>query len=87
MIVEDHIKSGNLAAALDALQNKIRANGADAQLRLSLVQILCVMGNWDRAKIQLQTLDSLGDEYKGWTGMVAQALLAESLRRDVFGGR
>jgi type VI secretion system protein ImpE len=82
VIVEDHIKSGHLAAALDALQNKIRANGADAQLRLSLVQILCVMGNWDRAKIQLQTLDSLGDEYKGWTGMVAQALLA-----DVFAGR
>ncbi|MFO1448486.1 MAG: type VI secretion system accessory protein TagJ [Opitutaceae bacterium] len=87
MIVEDHIKSGNLTAALEALQNKIRANGADAQLRLSLVQVLCVIGNWDRAKIQLQTLDSMGDEYKGWTGMVGQALMAEALRREVFAGR
>lgn len=87
MIVEDHIKSGRLSQALEALQNQIRANGADAQLRLSLIQLLCVMGQWDRARTQVQTLDSFGDEYKGWTGMVGQALLAEAIRRDVFAGR
>lgn len=87
MSVADHIKAGRLTAALDALQNQIRANGAEAQLRLSLVQLLCVMGNWERARTQLQALSSLGDEYKTWTAMMGQALLGEALRRDVFAGR
>lgn len=82
----DYIKTGRLADALQALQNEVRANGADALLRLSLVQLLCVMGNWDRAHAQLEVLDSLGDEFEGWTGMVAQALVGEKIRRDVFSG-
>lgn len=82
----DYIKTGRLNDALQAVQAEIRANGADAALRMSLVQLLCVMGNWERAHAQLEVLDSLGDEYKGWTRMVAQALLGERLRRDVFAG-
>ncbi len=88
MIVEDHIKAGRLSAALDSLQNQIRANGADARLRLSLCQLLCVMGQWDRARTQLQTLASLGgDEYKTWVDMMGQVVLGEALRREVFAGR
>ena len=87
VIVAEHLKAGRLSAALDALQNQIRANGADVQLRLSLCQLLFVLGQWDRARTQLQTLASLGDEHTGWVGMMSQALLAESLRREVFAGR
>lgn len=87
MIVEDYIKSGRLQSALEALQNQIRANGAEARLRLSLVQLLCVMGQWDRARTQLQTLESLGDEYKTWVGMMGQVLMGEALRREVFAGK
>jgi len=82
----DYVKAGCLAEALDALQSEIRRNGAAAHLRISLIQLLCVMGNWDRARAQVEVLDSLGDEYKGWASMVAQALLGEQLRRDVFAG-
>jgi type VI secretion system protein ImpE len=87
VIVEDHIKAGRLSAALEALQNQIRANGADARLRLSLCQLLCVMGQWDRARTQLQTLASLGDDYKTWVDMMGQVVLGEALRREVFAGR
>jgi type VI secretion system protein ImpE len=87
VIVEDHIKAGRLSAALEALQNQIRANGADARLRLSLCQLLCVMGQWDRARTQLQTLASLGEEYKTWVDMMGQVVLGEALRREVFAGR
>lgn len=45
------------------------------------------MGNWDRAHSQLEVLASLSDEYKGWTEMLAQALVGEKLRRDVFAGQ
>lgn len=82
----DHVKAGRLAEALQTLQNEIRANGADSRLRLSLIQLLCVMGDWKRAHAQLEVLESFGDEHKGWTGMMAQALIGEKLRRDVFAG-
>ena len=80
----DYIKTGRLADALQALQSEVRANGADALVRISLIQLLCVMGNWDRAHAQLEVLDALGDEHKGWAGMMAQALVGEKLRREVF---
>jgi type VI secretion system protein ImpE len=87
MSVSDHLKAGRLRDALDALQNQIRANGADPTLRLSLCQILFVMGQWDRARTQLQVLESLGDEHKAWCGMMGQAMLGEALRREVFAGK
>jgi type VI secretion system protein ImpE len=85
--VEEHLKAGHLAAALEELQNQIRARGAEASLRLSLCQLLGVMGKWDRARTQLDALVSLGSEYAPWTAMMSQALLGESLRRQVFAGR
>src|SRR4030095_1187658 len=69
------------------LQEEIRRNGAAASLRMSLVQLLAVMGQWDRVRTQLQVLDSLGEEHRTWVGMMGQAVLAEALRREVFAGR
>jgi type VI secretion system protein ImpE len=81
------IKAGQLGDALKRLQEEIRAQGADASLRISLIQLLSVMGQWDRVRAQLQVLDSLGEAHGAWVGMMGQAVLAEALRREVFGGR
>jgi type VI secretion system protein ImpE len=81
------IKAGHLDAALKRLQDEIRANGAAASLRMSLVQLLSVMGQWERVRTQLQVLDSLGEEHKTWVGMMGQAVMGEALRREVFAGR
>jgi len=81
------IKAGQLDAALKRLQEDIRANGAAASLRMSLVQLLAVMGQWERVRTQLQVLDSLGEEHRTWVGMMGQAVMAEALRREVFAGR
>jgi type VI secretion system protein ImpE len=56
-------------------------------LRMSLVQLLAVMGQWERVRTQLQVLDSFGEEHRTWVGMMGQAVLAEALRREVFAGR
>lgn len=87
VLIEDHIKAGDLAAALKTLQGQIRENGADARLRLSLCQFLCVMGQWERAHGQLDVIASLGDEHTAWVNMIASLLLGESLRRSVFAGK
>jgi type VI secretion system protein ImpE len=81
------LKEARLAVARDLLQNKIRASASDVRLRLSLLQLLCVLGEWDRARNQLEVLESLGDENKSWINMLGPALMGEALRREVFAGR
>ena len=85
--VSKAIREARLSVARELLQNKIRAAAADARLRLSLLQLLCVMGEWDRVRNQLEVIESLGDENKSWINMLGPALMGEALRRDVFAGR
>ncbi|HWA24641.1 MAG TPA: type VI secretion system accessory protein TagJ [Lacunisphaera sp.] len=81
------IREARLAAAKDLLQNKIRAAASDARLRLSLLQLLCVLGEWERVRAQLEVVESLGDENRSWINLLGPALMGESLRREVFAGR
>lgn len=81
------LKDAKLSVALDLLQNKVRADAASPQLRLSLLQLLCVLGQWERAENQLKVLDSFGSQDKAWLGVLGQSLLGEALRRDVFAGK
>lgn len=81
------IKEARLPAALELLQNKVRADAAAPQLRLSLLQLLCVLGQWERAENQLKVLDSFGTQDKAWLGVLGQSLMGEALRRDVFAGK
>ncbi|MGH7994763.1 MAG: type VI secretion system accessory protein TagJ [Opitutaceae bacterium] len=85
--VAEAFRAGKLAVTKELLQNKIRAAAADSQLRLSLLQLLCVMGEWDRARTQLEVFESLGDENRGWLNLLGPAFLGEALRREVFHGR
>jgi len=81
------IKDARLSAARELLQNKIRAAASDSRLRLSLIQLLCILGEWERVRSQLEVLESLGDENRGWINMLGPALMGEALRREVFAGR
>lgn len=85
--VTQAFKAGNLAGARELLQNKIRAAASDVRLRLSLLQLLCVLGEWDRARTQLEVVESLDSDDKTWINLLGPALMGESLRRDVFAGR
>lgn len=80
------LREARLQDALDLLQNKIRADASDPRLRLSLFQLLCVLGQWDRARTQLQVLDSFGGEHQAFARAMGQGLLADALRREVFTG-
>ena len=47
------LKQGNTATALQLLQTEVRNRPAEAGLRVFLFQLLCVLGQWDRALNQL----------------------------------
>lgn len=86
MTPEEHLKSGDLTATLTALSDKIRANPADANLRIFMFQLLCIRGEWNRAIAQLK----LSGEMEPAALMMAQAyregIICEVYREKVFLG-
>jgi len=85
--VAQALKAGRLGTARELLQNKLRAAPGDVALRLSYLQLMCVLGEWERARSQLEVVESLGDENRSWVNLLGPALMGEALRRDVFAGR
>lgn len=84
---EVQFKEGNLSGALVSLQGEIRKKPADPKLRLFLFQLLCVLGEWNRAHTQLKTVSDLGDEYKILSPQFEPLLLAALIRDEVFAGK
>ena len=54
MRAEDLLRQGQLKDALAALSEQVRAKPANADLRVFLFQLLVVLGQWNRAKTQLE---------------------------------
>lgn len=84
---EELLKRGDLDQALDALQSQIRANPADAALRVFLFQLLSVMGSWDRALNQLNVVGELDASALPMVQTYREILRCEVLREAVFAGQ
>ena len=81
------LAAGQPLAALSALQESVRARADDASLRVFLFQLLCVLGQWDRAAKQLETCGELDAANLGMVAMYRDAVRCEALRAAVFDGR
>ncbi len=84
---EQFIDAGDPEGALGLLQRQVRERPSDAKLRVFLFQLLCVLGQWQRALTQLQLC---GDMDAGTLAMVntyREALKCEALREAVFAGK
>ena len=83
---EKHLKEEQIEEALEDLQNSIRKDAANLELRIFLFQLLCVIGEWERALNQLRVLKNL----KGDAALLAQifqyVIACEPFRAAVFAG-
>ncbi|MFV0492510.1 MAG: type VI secretion system accessory protein TagJ [Pseudorhodobacter sp.] len=86
MQAEKLLKSGDLNAALAALQAGIRANSSDAKLRVFLFQLLCVMGDWKRAITQLKVSAELDPAATSMAQTYREGIICEVYREKVFAG-
>ena len=86
MTPEEHLKSGDPVAALEALQALVRAKPADAKLRIFLFQLLCVLGDWNRAIRQLKVCGELDPGSLSMTQAYREAIICEVYREKVFAG-
>lgn len=84
---EQSLKDGDPAAALAQLQEQVRARPADAKLRVFLFQLLCVVGQWDRALNQLSVASNLDPEALAMAQTYGDAIRCEAVRDEVFDGK
>src|SRR5919107_1544691 len=84
---EQHLKAGDPAAALARLQEDVRARPADAKLRVFLFQLLCVLGQWERALNQLKVASELEPLALPMAQMYGDAVRCEAIRDEVFEGK
>jgi type VI secretion system protein ImpE len=85
--VQDLLRSGNLNAALEQLQDQVREDPSNSKHRVFLFQLLSVLGQWDRALNQLNVLADLDAATLPMVQTYREALNCEAFRNEVFAGR
>jgi len=86
-VAEQTLKGGDPVAALAQLQEQIRARPADPKLRVFLFQLLCVLGQWERALNQLNVASGLDAGALAMAQTYGDAVRCEAIRNDVFEGK
>ena len=84
---EEYLRDGDPREALTILQKQVRARPDDAKLRIFLFQLLCVLGQWERALSQLEVASTLDPAALAMTQTYREAIRCELLRTQVFDGR
>jgi type VI secretion system protein ImpE len=84
---EQLLAEGNPAGALEQLQARVRERSADPALRVFLFQLLCVLGQWQRAHTQLELCGELDAATLPMVNTYREALKCEAVREAVFAGK
>lgn len=83
---DDLLRSGDLDGARLALVEIVRSRPADAEARMFLFQLLAILGEWDKARRQLDTIAQLSPEASMLATAYGQAIEAEGIRAAFFSG-
>lgn len=83
---QDLVAAGQPQAALELLQREVREHATDVRLRVFLFQLLCVLGQWQRALAQLQVCGELDAATLPMVNTYREALQCEVVREAVFAG-
>ncbi len=84
---EELIATGDPQGALELLQRQVRERAADPRLRVFLFQLLCVLGQWQRALTQLQVCGELDAATLPMVNTYREAVKCEMVREAVFAGK
>lgn len=84
---EQALQDGDPLRALQLLIEQVRAKPQDAALRVFLFQLMCVLGQWERALNQLNTALELDATILPMVQTYRAAIACETLRQEVFAGR
>lgn len=80
------LRLGDLGGARLALVEIVKTKPNDAQARMFLFQLLALLGEWDKARLQLNTLAQLSPEAQMLSVAYGQAIEAEKVRAAAWSG-
>ena len=80
------LQGNDLEGALAALQEQVKANPGDPKLRVFLFQLLCVLGDWNRAITQLKLCAQMDAAALPMAQTYREAIICEVFREKVFAG-
>lgn len=85
---EDALRSGDLSGALAAAKEGVRGHPNDADLRLVLLHLAALAGDWDAARRQLKVYGEMSsDEQREFLAMTITSLIdAEEQRSAILAG-
>lgn len=83
---EQALREGDVGRALKLLTEQVRAKPQDAKLRVFMFQLLCVLGQWERALNQLNVALELDAGTLPMVQTYREAIACETLRLQVFAG-
>jgi len=86
MLAEQSLREGRVEEALAELQNHVRKAPDNADYRVFLFQLLCVLGDRERARAQLKVLGELNPGSLPLVHVYGTAIACELLRAEVFAG-
>lgn len=84
---DELLRAGDLEGARAHLVDIIKRAPADQPARLFLFQLLCLTGEWEKAKTHLRALASVSPEAQMLAVNYNMAIDAELARAEVFSGR
>ena len=84
---EAAVRAGQPHDALQRLTAAVRERPANAALRIYLAQLLCVLGQWERAHTQLNVVADMDAKTVPMRETVGHAIRCELLRAEVFAGK
>ncbi len=83
---DELLAAGDLEGARAILVETVRSSAADERARIFLLQLLLVLGEWDKAANQLRAFAQLTPEAQMLATVYNQAILAEQQRAAAFAG-
>jgi type VI secretion system protein ImpE len=84
MNAKELFQTGKVEEAIQALAADLRKDPTDVRSRTFLFELLCFMGELDRAEKQLDILSDLSKEAGMGTLVYRSAIQAERMRREMF---
>jgi type VI secretion system protein ImpE len=81
------VRAGDPRGALKRLTEAVRAKPADKALRVFMAQLLCVLGQWERAHTQLNVVADMDALAIPMRETVGHAIRCELMRAKVFAGQ
>ena len=85
--LKEALTANDPAAALAAAERAVRTEPGNARNRVALFQLMCVLGQWERALAQLEVVGQLDAQALAMVSTYREAIKCELVRANVFAGR